>query len=400
MDTAKKATYNIVYNRKNKLNSDGRALIQIVVYLPSQKKRKFLSTGIYIAPGEWDEQNKKVKKNNPSYIEINRIIKNTINSIEEYEYKIITENKVFSLTKLENYVFKKNISTSSFIDFYENEIKLNQSIEHKTRKEHRYTLSILSEFRRNITFNEINYQLAQEFDNWMRSIKKLSQNTIHKHHEHVKRFLNLATQKEIYDASKSSYKKFISRKVESNRENLTVEQILALEQLIIPEQLDELREARDMFLFSCYAGLRYSDMQALSKSNVRKDSAGNICIRFQMQKVDRYIELPLNSLFDGKPAKILKYYMDFGKEKIFPQHSNQQINRLLKIIAVSANIRHTRLTFHVARHTFGTLLAEKTQNPYLVMDLMGHNDIDTSMIYIHRSQERINQQLRNVKWDL
>ena len=147
MDTVKKATYNIVYNRKNKLNDEGKALIQIVVYLPSQKKRKFLSTGIYIAPGECDEQNKKVKKNNPSYIEINRIIKNTINSIEEYEYKIITENKVFSLTKLENYVFKKNISTSSFIDFYENEIKLNQSIEHKTRKEHRYTLSILSEFR-------------------------------------------------------------------------------------------------------------------------------------------------------------------------------------------------------------------------------------------------------------
>jgi integrase len=398
MDTSKKATYTVVYNRKDKLNNDGKALIQIVIYLPSQKKRKFLSTGIYIKPDEWDDKGKKVKKNNPNHIEINRIIKNTINKLEEYEYKIITENKVFSLTKLENYVLKKNISASSFIDFYENEIKLNQSIEHKTKKEHKYTLSILKEFRYNIMFSEVNYQLAQEFDNWMRTVKKLSQNTIHKHHAHVRRFLNLATQKEIYDGS--TYKKFTSRKVESNRENLTTEQILALEQLTIPEQFDELQEARDMFLFSCYCGLRYSDMQALSKSNVRKDSAGNISIRFQMQKVDRFIELPLHSLFEGKPEKILKYYMESGKEKIFPQHSNQQINRLLKIIAVNANIQHTRLTFHVARHTFGTLLAEKTQNPYLVMDLMGHNDIDTSMIYIHRSQERINSQLKNVNWDL
>jgi integrase len=121
-----------------------------------------------------------------------------------------------------------------------------------------------------------------------------------------------------------------------------------------------------------------------------------------MQKVDRFIELPLYSLFGGKPEKILKYYMDmeFDKEKIFPQHSNQQINRLLKIIAINANIQHTRLTFHIGRHTFGTLLAEKTQNPYLVMDLMGHNDIDTSMIYIHSSQERINSQLKDVRWDL
>jgi integrase len=399
MDTAKKATYTIVYNRKNRLNSDGKALIQIVIYLPSQKKRKFLSTGIYVAPGEWDEQNKKVKRNNPNHIEINRIIKNTINNLEDYEYKVITEKKVFSLTCLENYIFKKDVSTTSFIDFYENEIKLNQAIEHKTKKEHKYTLSILTEFRYNILFSEINYQLAQEFDNWMRTVKKLSQNTIHKHHEHVRRFLNLATQKEVYDASKNSYKKFISRKVESNRENLTTKQLLALEQLSIPDQFNELQEARDMFLFSCYAGLRYSDMQALSKHNIKKDNNG-ISIRFQMQKVDRYIELPLYSLFGGKPEAIFKQYMNLDKEKIFPQHSNQQVNRLLKILAINANIQHTRLTFHVARHTFGTLLAEKTQNPYLVMDLMGHNDIDTSMIYIHRSQERINRQLKEVDWTL
>ena len=109
MDTSKKATYSIVYNRKNKLNGAGKALIQIVVYLPSQRRRKFLSTGIYIAPDDCDEQNRRIKRSNPNHIEINRIIKNTINNIEEYEYKIISENKVFSFTELENYIFKKNV---------------------------------------------------------------------------------------------------------------------------------------------------------------------------------------------------------------------------------------------------------------------------------------------------
>ncbi|NLF43356.1 MAG: tyrosine-type recombinase/integrase, partial [Bacteroidales bacterium] len=73
------------------------------------------------------------------------------------------------------------------------------------------------------------------------------------------------------------------------------------------------------------------------------------------------------------------------------------INRLLKILAQMSGV-NARLTFHMARHTFGTFLAELTQNPYLIMDLMGHADIQTSMIYIHRSQERINKQLRNVNW--
>jgi hypothetical protein len=55
-----------------------------------------------------------------------------------------------------------------------------------------------------------------------------------------------------------------------------------------------------MFLFSCYCGLRYSDVQALNVENVKKDSSG-ISIRCKMEKVDRLIELPLYNLFDGKP---------------------------------------------------------------------------------------------------
>jgi integrase len=85
--------------------------------------------------------------------------------------------------------------------------------------------------------------------------------------------------------------------------------------------------------------------------------------------------------------------------KIFPQYTNQHANRILKVLAVAAKIP-TKLTFHIARHTFGTFLAEKTCNPYLIMDLMGHTDIKTSMIYIHRSQERINRQLKDVNWAL
>jgi integrase len=57
------------------------------------------------------------------------------------------------------------------------------------------------------------------------------------------------------------------------------------------------------------------------------------------------------------------------------------------------------ISFHVARHTFGTLLADITANPYLIMELMGHSDIKTSMIYIHQSEQRLKKQLQNVKWN-
>jgi integrase len=393
-----KANYKIVYNRKKRFNKSGEALIQIVVYIPNVG-RKYLSTGIYIKPGEWDDRNKKVKKIHSDYANINRILYNTVKGLEEYEYKIISAGKTFSFADLERYLTQDNIATSSFIDFFENEIQLNKVAENKTRREHKYTLTVLKEFQNNITFNDVNYQFAQDFDNFLRIDKKLSQNTIHKHHAHIKRFLNIATKKEIYDYSQNSYKEFHSQKVKSDRENLTAAQVTALEQLEIPEHSMDLKQIRDMFLFSCYAGLRYSDIQALKIENVRNDNNG-ISIRFKMEKVDRFIELPLYSLFDKKPEQILKYYLAASNsDTIFPRYTNQHTNRILKALAIVAKIE-TKLTFHIARHTFGTFLAEKTCNPYLIMDLMGHTDIKTSMIYIHRSQERINRQLKDVNWAL
>jgi integrase len=392
-----KAVYTFVYNRKKMLNKSGKALIQLSIYIP-KIGRKFLSTGIYIKPDEWDDKNKKVKKQNPDYANINRILSNTVRDFEEYEYKVISTGKPFSFEDLERYLNREKI-TSSFVDFMEHEIQLNKVVENKTQKEHKYTLAVLKEFRRSITFNDINYQLAQDFDNFLRIEKKLSQNTIHKHHAHIKRFLNIATKKEIYDFSHNSYKNFHSKKVKSDRENLTPEQVTALERLNLSEYAIELKEVRDMFMFSCYCGMRYSDVIALKKENIKKDSNG-ISIRFKMEKVDRFIELPLYSLFDGKPEKILKYYLKISiNDRIFPQYTNQHINRILKVLAIAAKIQ-VKLTFHIARHTFGTFLAEKTCNPYLIMDLMGHTDIKTSMIYIHRSQERINRQLKDVDWTL
>jgi len=46
--------YRFVFNRKNKLNKNGQALIQLETYLNG--KRKYFSTGIYITPDQWDKK--------------------------------------------------------------------------------------------------------------------------------------------------------------------------------------------------------------------------------------------------------------------------------------------------------------------------------------------------------
>ena len=51
-----KAKYTLVFNRKKQLNKEGKGLIQLEIYL--DRKRKYISTEIYVKPEEWNEKNK------------------------------------------------------------------------------------------------------------------------------------------------------------------------------------------------------------------------------------------------------------------------------------------------------------------------------------------------------
>lgn len=62
-----KVIYNLVFNRKKRLNAEGKALIQVEAYLNRQKK--YFSTKIYVKPTQWDSKRKAVR-NHPNMDEL------------------------------------------------------------------------------------------------------------------------------------------------------------------------------------------------------------------------------------------------------------------------------------------------------------------------------------------
>ena len=54
-----KVIYNLVFNRKKRLNAEGKALIQVEAYLNRQKK--YFSTKIYVKPTQWDSKRRAVR---------------------------------------------------------------------------------------------------------------------------------------------------------------------------------------------------------------------------------------------------------------------------------------------------------------------------------------------------
>ena len=66
-----KISYNLVFNRKKRLNKRGMALVQVEAYL--NRKKMYFSTKIYLKPEQWDAKRKMVK-NHPNANVLNRML--------------------------------------------------------------------------------------------------------------------------------------------------------------------------------------------------------------------------------------------------------------------------------------------------------------------------------------
>lgn len=159
--------------------------------------------------------------------------------------------------------------------------------------------------------------------------------------------------------------------------------------LNIGSMADGLNLTRDLFLFSCYTGLRYSDVINLKKDEVKKNR-----IEIVMQKTNKKIEIPLNK----KAKEILRRFK--GRkfaEQVFPFRSNVSVNRDLKFIARRAKV-YKRISFHTGRHTFGSTLAKNNVQPFYIMKLMGHTDVRMTNRYVNSDSEMITNAMNRVNF--
>lgn len=390
----KKSTFKIVFNRLKKLNKDKKALVQIESYLNG--KRKYMSTGIRIEPKYWNEKIKRVKNNHPDYIKLNRLINQQLKNIEDFEFQQLEKNGNFKLEELGSLNRKSQFDTSNFITFCKDSLSKNTIAKPGTIRQHTTVINNLEKYKKKITFNEINYAFIKEYDDFLRN-SGLHQNTIANQHKTIKAYINIAIKNKLLSADEYPYRWFKIKKISTKRTYLSLEEISKIESLKFTEETKHIEKIRDMFVFSCYSGLRFSDVQSLTNRNILKEN-NEYFIETRQEKTNDLITIPISLVFKGKAVNIIKKYeSDFPQKYLFPRITNAQANNSLKVIALIAKIDKV-LTFHVSRHSFGTNLASATTDQFLIKELMGHKDIRTSMIYIHTSKEQIRNKLKNTNW--
>lgn len=133
---------------------------------------------------------------------------------------------------------------------------------------------------------------------------------------------------------------------------------------------------KNLFLFGCFVGLRYSDLRTLAWKDIIEEN-GEIRIEKMMSKTKHMVYVPLN-----KTAQLyLPLRKDFD-DLVFPElpFGISVIDVVIKEWAKAAGIRKT-VSFYTARHTFATLTLTQGADLYAVSQLMGHKDITTTQGY-------------------
>lgn len=271
---------------------------------------------------------------------------------------------------------------ANFIEYFDNLIKSrnNCSSVWLATKIH------IQEFAGNtVPFSAINEQWLEQFQAYL--LSKVKQNSAREYFSKLKQVLKTAVKEKIIQHNPSLNIKSI-KSVETQRNYLSIEEVRLLANT-------NCRNAniKDAFLFACYTGLRFSDVQALTWENINGKK-----IEFRQMKTKGFEYMPLSDMAQS----ILQQISIRNGATVLPMKTNKIFNLGQKNTVRLALIKWAKdagiekhISFHTSRHTFATLLLTSDVNQFTIMKLLGHKNIATTQIYAkvidQKKQDAVNR---------
>ena len=365
-----KVRYRLVYNRKNQLNRQGEALVQVEAYL--NRKKIYLSTNVYLRPDFWDKEHSAVY-NHPHAEELNVMLFEFVLHLQEIELGLWKHGISVTLNALKSLARTDRTVSDSFVSF---SIRcINDSVKRESTKSNLMTtVTVLKKYQSSVTFKDLSYGFLMGFESYLRNSGK-SLNTIAKHMRQLRTLVNEAINQGFMSVEDYPFRKYKIRQEKGRHEFLTPTELRKLESAQVN---GEERHVLDAFLFCCYSGLRYSDFLNLEEHNFVKRN-GRVWLHFTSVKTGTEVDIPLYMLFSGKAMEVASRYTSIGE--FVRIGTNNKVNRLLDDIARKNGIRK-KITYHTSRHTCATLLIHDGVPVTTVQKILGHASLKTTQVYL------------------
>ena len=384
--------FKLVLNYKNR-PSEPNTKFEVKIECYYNRKYRYISTGVFVESQYWEDG--QLIKKHPQYKVIDVLLQNKLNEYRNKSLDHERTGKVFDFNALNALSERKN--KQLFSDFIKEELKKEKNLSSDSVTKYTRNAEIVADIFPSLSVDELTSQKIEHLDKYFQ--QNFAPSMANHLHIFVHKYAKKAVKQRLLQYDPYDEVEIEKFRGETRYTFLTLAEIKKLEDL---ENLPYLiRSVRDRFVYSCYTGLRVSDNLALLKSNLTDTSDGYVVDLHTIKGYGHDLIHPIGLMFEGKPDKIARHWMAAHEEKtLFPRVSTTYIKTALDLLEGLAEL-DKHITFHVARHTCASLLADISQNPFLIKNILGHTDIKTSMIYIHASPESTKKQLRLLsgKWE-
>lgn len=392
----------------------------IQCHLRFENERIVFSTGEKIKPIEWDFSkqrainSKKYPHNTELNIWLDKIDAEIKSLFRAFNIEDITPTPDLIRMKIKEKVFNKiDTKTPSLLDFIDSYITECSKLKNpNTVRTYITTFKHLKSYANihsiSLDYSHINLNFYNSFLNYLTHDLTLSKNTIGKHIQVFKTFMNEATDRGYNKKLDFRARKFkrLTEPVESIY--LNEEELEMIWQLDLSEK-PGLERVRDLFIIGCYTGLRYSDFIKIQPENIVIEN-GSSYINILTQKTSQKVIIPLKPIV----LEILKKYGGTIPKPL----TNQKMNKYLKVIGEKAGLKqmipvirtkggvqaknlipkYELIRTHTCRKSFATNAFLAGLPTLAIMKITGHRTEQQFLRYVRISEQENAENLINHKF--
>lgn len=376
----------LIHDRRKKATKTVEQPVEIKVYF-NRNDRVFIPTGVKLCAGQWDKDRQIAVRHLNQ-----RRINNTLANLKK-KYVEVLETMCMNGGYVDKHSFlimsglQQQEKEPTFLEFCYNEMD-KRNLRESTRRAHCIALEALRRSNCIRAFEDLTAANIRKFDNFLREEDPTrEQTTIHGYHKRIKPYINEALRLEyIQDTPYRVFRDRHGRHKE--RIPLNDEELDMIRNVELHDR--QLCKVRDQFVFCCYTGLAWADLDAFSYEDHVVTRKGRSYIDGERLKTGSKFFTPVLP-----PAmKILeKYDYQFRVPPV------QSFNRSLKIIAEIAGVKK-HVTSHIARHTFATTVILEHDVPIEALaKMLGHKQIRVTQVYakiLNTAVERQSEKLFNM----
>jgi len=392
----------LFYLRKSKAKGKSEAPVYMRITLNGN--RVDMATHQFTLAEKWDSKHGYVKGPKEETRITNTALENLRSKVLKIYNQLEGAGKPVSAEVIRNTLTGKSKNRRALVEVFtlfnkQLEAKVGHGYSYGTLEKYQATCQKVEKYirdqyhRSDLFLDELDFQFITNYELYLKSQLNNKHNTTSKSVSFLKRIIRYSIHNGWLD--KDPFMSFRCPYKDPERDFLSQDELETLQGKTLV--VNRLAIVRDMYVFSCYTGFPFSDIEKLTPDDITTGIDGEKWIIYNRVKTGNRAPIPLLPVPLNIIAKYKDYPVNLNKGRLLPVYSNQKINGYLKELAAICGI-NKNLTFHTARHTFATTVTLTNGVPIeTVSKMLGHTSIKTTQIYSKVVDTKISQDMKALK---